>query len=127
MKKSVSLIYKFIATIFFFLFGSTGAKAQSVTVEELKDILSTDSTAVLIDVRNKNEFVGNMKMLPKAKHIPLPVFADSLASLNKFKERNIYIICRSGRRSMIATKQLIENGFNCYNVTGGMTAYRRKY
>lgn len=127
MKKSVSVVYKFIATIFLFLFGSTGAKAQSVSVEELKEILSTDSCAILIDVRNKSEFVGNMKMLPKAKHIPLSVFADSLASLNKFKERNIYIICRSGRRSMIATKQLVKNGFNCYNVTGGMAAYRKKY
>jgi len=43
--------------------------------------------------------------------------------LEKYKDRNIAVICRSGHRSKIATEILLKNGYKAINVLGGMRAY----
>lgn len=91
MKNSITALYKLLTAIISYFSGKTGSENQNVSVTELNEILSTDSSAVLIDLRNDSELVGNMQKLKEATHIPLPRLDDSLATLNKFKKET-YIL-----------------------------------
>ena len=42
-----------------------------------------------------------------------------------FKDTEMIVICRSGNRSSQATRILKENGFNAYNMQGGMLAWNK--
>ncbi|MCE1189052.1 MAG: rhodanese-like domain-containing protein [Ignavibacteria bacterium] len=98
---------------------------QDISVAELKNRLGTDTNLVLIDVRTLEEVQGPMKKLPQAIHIPLNEIEKRVAELEKYKNKEIAVICRSGNRSRAASKILLEHGFTVKNVSGGMLAYTR--
>ncbi|WP_082680404.1 rhodanese-like domain-containing protein [Caviibacter abscessus] len=80
----------------------------SIKIEQLKEDM------VLIDVRKEEEYKeGHIK---GSKNIPL----DKIESFCGDKNKKVYVICRSGRRSKIATKYLNKKGYDAYNVLGGM-------
>jgi len=39
------------------------------------------------------------------------------------KSKTIYVMCQSGLRSYLATRILIQNGFDAYNFAGGFRLY----
>ena len=89
---------------------------NEITVENLKEI--TDES-IVIDVREEYEFIEvratGVKLLP-LEHIP-----DAATTLPK--EKQIFIICASGNRSMIACEYLNSKGFEAVNVIGGTIAW----
>lgn len=74
----------------------------------------------IIDVRGRNEFIGELKHIPEAVLATLGTELDQkLNSLNK--EENMIFVCRSGKRSAEAVKQAIKFGMkHVYNLEGGM-------
>jgi rhodanese-related sulfurtransferase len=108
-------------------FSGCQAQIKSISVDDFQTLLQTDSTTVLVDVRNENEFVGRMDKIKQAIHIPLGELESRSSELEKYKDKPVYIICRSGNRSGRATKLLTEMGFDAINVSGGMLAYSKKY
>ena len=92
---------------------------DEISVQELSEILEKDSTAVLIDVREQEEFdeVNLSGIL-----IPMSEFQDRFAEIPK--EDTVYVYCRSGRRSRTAIEFLKTKGYsNCMNVTGGILSW----
>lgn len=88
----------------------------SITVNELEQSLNEDIN--LIDVRTDEEYKeGHIK---GSENIPL----DKIENYKGDKNKKIYVICRSGRRSKIATKYLNKNGYNAYNIKGGIIAWK---
>ncbi len=80
--------------------------------------------AVVIDVRDIGEFEAGH--ISGAKHIPETQIADRLKELEKFKDRPIIMICRSGARSGSAVKNLRSNGFTeAVNLAGGIGAWEQ--
>lgn len=77
--------------------------------------------AVLLDVREKSEW--NAGHAPQATHVPLSRVTDSTSRLKAGKP--IIVMCASGNRSRIATKSLLDQGFDAVNLAGGMHAWRR--
>lgn len=75
---------------------------------------------LILDVREQAEYAfGHM---PNAKSMPLGEIESRLSELDK--EQEIYIVCRTGNRSDLAAKQLVEAGFtNVFNVLPGMVNY----
>lgn len=74
--------------------------------------------AVLLDVREPEEWaVGHA---PGAVHLPLGQI-DQAPELVDGKE--VFAICRSGRRSLEATRHLKAVGIEARNVAGGMQAW----
>jgi rhodanese-related sulfurtransferase len=60
-----------------------------------------------------------------AKSIPLGELESRLEELNK--EQEIYVVCRTGKRSDMAAQILAKNGFTkVYNVLPGMTEWNGK-
>ena len=70
----------------------------------------------LLDVREALE-VSALKV-PGAVHIPLAQLRARLGELPRGKE--IHVVCRSGQRSYIATRILLQHGFRAKNVSGGV-------
>ena len=123
-------VLSFLSGIFAILvvtFSGCEAQIKSISVDDLQTLLQTDSTTVLVDVRNENEFVGRMDKIKQAIHIPLGELESRISELEKYKDKPVYLICRSGNRSGIATRKLTEMGFDAINVSGGMLAYSKKY
>lgn len=94
-------------------------KNDEISVSELSEVLENDPSSVLIDVREKDEFdeVNLAGIL-----IPMSEIEARWAEIPK--EGNVYIHCRSGKRSRTAIEFLKSKGYgNCFNVTGGIMAW----
>ena len=83
------------------------------------DYLIEKDNVILLDTRTENEY-----MMGHAKgfiNIPLDELRNKLYLLDKNKK--IYVMCQSGLRSYLATRILMENGFDAYNFIGGYRLY----
>ncbi len=89
-----------------------------VSNEDLEATIASGKDVLILDVREAAEFAFNH--IPEAISIPLGELEDRFDELDKEKE--IYVICRTGSRSDLASQKLTENGFvNVKNVIPGMS------
>ncbi|WP_298769126.1 rhodanese-like domain-containing protein [uncultured Fibrobacter sp.] len=99
------------------------ATVEIQSVDWDKAIEMNAAGAIYVDVREPNEL--EQGFAPNATNLPLSVIKDKFFDLPKDKDLLVY--CRSGRRSMAASKFLLENGYTrVYNVLGGFLAYPKK-
>lgn len=97
-----------------------GAISQ-ISVQDLKAALDKDSSLHLIDVRTREEVDAAHLEATKAR-IEYHEIAEKINTDDFPKDQPIYLICRVGRRSMIAARELREVGFEkIFNVAGGIT------
>lgn len=95
---------------------------EDITVSELKERLERGEKFHFIDVREEWEYEEDNL---GADNIPLGELAHQLSQLEKIKDEEIVIHCRSGARSGNAKKFMETNGFSkVRNVLGGIVAYR---
>ncbi len=120
---------RFIALFFIILYTGIGCAQdggfKSITVEELQKQMKEDSTLVVLDVRTPQELVGPLGKIDGVINIPVQVLEQRVGELNKYKDRNIAVICRSGNRSRMGTQILLKHGFKAVNVLGGMKAWNK--
>jgi rhodanese-related sulfurtransferase len=88
--------------------------------------MEKDSNLVILDVRTPSELTGPLGKIDNVINIPVQVLSNRISELENYKNNNIAVICRSGNRSVFATKLLIENGFKAKNVIGGMISYNKQ-
>ena len=81
------------------------------------------NNTLLLDVRTLDEFDGPLGHIIGAVLIPIQEIEQRIDELNKHKEKEIIVICRSGNRSQTGTRILISHGFNAVNMLGGMKAW----
>ncbi len=90
---------------------------REITPLDLAERLKRGDDFDLLDVREHFEIA--IAAIPGAKVIPLGDLPDSLDALDRTRE--IIVMCRSGRRSADATRQLQAAGFtNVTNLAGGI-------
>ena len=88
---------------------------------KLKEMMS-DKNILLIDVREPQELAPPLPALKDSINIPLNKLIANPGQVPKGKK--IVIVCRSGRRSMIAAQALFNSGYNTiYNLEGGLLGY----
>ena len=80
---------------------------------------SAPADTVLLDVREYEEWMSGHA--PNAVHIAMSELADRIGELDR--TRRTICICRSGNRSARVTAWLREQGFDAFNMTGGMYAW----
>jgi rhodanese-related sulfurtransferase len=69
-----------------------------------------DRSPLILDVRTPGEFKrGHLR---DAVLIPVQVLQQNLAKLETYKDRDILVYCATGNRSTVASKILIDAGFN---------------
>ena len=114
------------ATLTFILYqkGIIMTNFQSIDVQKAYSFLSDHNTTI-IDVRTKEELKTD-GMIAGAIHIPLQVLSQNIASLEADKGKKIVVYCRSGSRSISASRTLSNAGFKTYNVKGGINAWKKQ-
>lgn len=85
--------------------------------------LKQDENAILLDIRTKKEYDnGHIKGFT---NIPLDELRENLEKLDKNKK--IYVTCQVGLRGYIGYRILSQNGYECYNLSGGYRLYNSIY
>lgn len=120
-------------------------EVHTITCKETWQLMQENSSAVLIDVRSNMEFlfighpVGSVHLawIDEPEWEPNPNFARDVRELMLGKVicdhdsgecPPILLICRSGRRSLVAGEKLLEAGFrNIYNVKEGFEGPRDEH
>lgn len=92
---------------------------KSVSVVEAH--AAADNGFTLIDVRTAQEWKLDGRAA-HARHIPLSALSQRL---DRLRDQDVLVICRSGRRSAQAAALLRRHGISARNVRGGMIAWRR--
>ena len=72
--------------------------------------------AHLVDVREDDEWQAGHA--PRAQHIPLGALGERCGQIPR--DREVYVICRSGARSAHAVQALNAAGWHALNVADGM-------
>jgi rhodanese-related sulfurtransferase len=98
---------------------------KSITVSQLRSEMKSDSSLIVLDVRTPPELSGPLGKIDGVINIPLQTLDKRMDELEKYKDKKIAVICRTGHRSKIASGMLAKNGYNVENVQGGMTEYRK--
>ena len=91
---------------------------EQITPEQAKSIMDTESDYIIIDARTDEEFAeGHIK---GAILIPEYEIADRAEKELKDKDALILVYCRSGRRSNIASEELVKLGYTNVKEFGGI-------
>jgi len=112
-----------------------GEGYTNLTVHETWELIQTEENGIqyLIDVRTKEEYnderISTPSIREKPRLYPLQwLEGESLLKIfmNRYSGKEIILYCRSANRSFIATKILIENGFEgkIYNMEGGIKIWK---
>lgn len=122
MKKAVYAIFIFIFVVM--AVSACGAdiggetEYMSITAQEAKAIMDTESDYVILDVRTEEEFVQGH--IPGAILIPDFDIREKAEALLTDKNQMLLVYCRSGRRSKTASETLAELGYTNVKEFGGI-------
>jgi rhodanese-related sulfurtransferase len=125
ISKIVLLSALFLMVVYLFTLNGQNSGENSITVEQVLKKVAADTTVLFLDVRTEPEFTGTLGHLPGAILVPLADLGSRLPELEKYRARQIIVVCASGQRSGLATKKLRAEGFNALNMAGGMFAWKR--
>ncbi len=110
-------------------------KVMELSVTQLHEKLQQNPQAIVIDIREAKETIAGS--IPNAVLIPRGVLemqidsAESIkqrfATLDELAQQPIYLLCRSGARSILSALSLELMGFKqVYSVAGGFLAWQRE-
>ena len=91
---------------------------QQITAQEAKTIMDTEKDYIIIDARTEEEFAAGH--IANAIHIPEYEIAARAEAELPDKEALILVYCRSGRRSKIASEELVKLGYTNVKEFGGI-------
>jgi glyoxylase-like metal-dependent hydrolase (beta-lactamase superfamily II) len=96
-------------------------KVRELTPNQVRVLLETFPGPVLLDVREPEEYTGELGHIAGSILLPLKDLPSRASGLDKYKERHIIAICRAGVRSTTAAAILTALGFeHVSNLKGGM-------
>ena len=122
MKKLKGLII--MLSILLSLFGLTACGGENnntyeqITPQEAKTIMDTEKDYFIIDARTEEEFAEGH--IENAILIPEYEIASRAEKELPDKEQLILVYCRSGRRSKIASEELVNLGYTNVKEFGGI-------
>jgi len=94
---------------------------RQMAVAELHGRISEGHAPVIIDVREVDEYNGDLGHIRGSQLIPLKSVPERSAALNELKGSEIVVVCRAGVRSSTAAAILTGLGFeHISNLKGGM-------
>jgi rhodanese-related sulfurtransferase len=122
MKNYTNILYwiVMIGLLFWFSYskGWILANFESIDAKQAIVLLESDDNVTLLDVRTIEEYKeGHLR---DATLIPVGALSQNLGMLKQDKNKKILVYCRTGSRSVSASRILEENGFTPLNVKGGI-------
>ena len=124
MKKVKGLIIMLLISLSLFGLTACGGENEKtptyeqITAEQAKTIMDTEKDYVIIDARTEEEFAEGH--IENAILIPEYEIKDRAEKELPDKEQLILVYCRSGRRSKIASEELVKLGYTNVKEFGGI-------
>ncbi len=101
---------------------------KEVTVPELQDRISHGSPPLILDVREQDEYIGELGHIRGSTLIPLRSLPTRASELNARKSEEIIVVCRAGVRSSTGASILTALGFEKVgNLRGGMLEWNEAH
>ena len=105
-------------------YGGCDSRAADISAQALLSRLKAGDAPVVIDVRSQQEYRGGH--VPGAINLPHTEIAAHLDELRPYRDRDVVLYCKSGRRAAIAKKVLSDAGFTrLFHLSGDMDGWRR--
>jgi rhodanese-related sulfurtransferase len=98
--------------------GENNLTYEQITAQEAKEIMETQKDYVIIDARTQEEFAEGH--IEGAIMIPEYEIANRAEQQLPDKDALILVYCRSGRRSKIASEELVKLGYTNVKEFGGI-------
>lgn len=126
MKKTRGWLIILMITLSIFTVAACGDKNdkgetltyEQISAEEAKAIMDTEKEYIIIDARTGSEFAEGH--IEGAILIPEYEIAERAEKELPNKDALILVYCRSGRRSKIASEELVKLGYNNVKEFGGI-------
>lgn len=95
---------------------------EEIDAAQARDLIQKRAAdVVVLDVRNPDEYWGELGHIKNSVFIPIDTLPMNLDKMESYKNKEIVCFCYSGQRSRLACQILESNGFKkLYNVIGGM-------
>ena len=120
MKKSKFILLFFVVT---FSMNFCSKKVDVISMNEFQDKI-LDQKTIVLDVRTEEEYYGPLGHIEGAILIPINELENRLLELDEYRDKTIYVVCRSGNRSGFGKDILNNNNFDAINVDGGMLQWK---
>lgn len=98
--------------------GGNNATYEQITPQQAKEIMDTEQEYIIIDARTEEEFAEGH--IENAILIPEYEIKDLAEKELPDKDALILVYCRSGRRSKIASEELVKLGYTNVKEFGGI-------
>ncbi len=119
MKKMIKRIMTLsLALLLCFSFAGCGAKYDSITAQEAKALMDSETGYVILDVRHSYEFAA--EHIANAINIDNDEIEDKAESILTDKDQLILVYCKSGNRSKKASEKLAKMGYTNVKEFGGI-------
>ncbi|MBI3601070.1 MAG: rhodanese-like domain-containing protein [Nitrospinae bacterium] len=118
-----------LSTLIALFYATAYAQFINISVQQAKKMIDAKDYGLILDVRTKEEFVGDLGHIEGAVLIPVQELNGRVAEIEKYKDKKVLVVCHSGVRSRKASDFLTQKGFgNIYNVVDGMLGWNsQKY
>lgn len=114
MKKRLgaSALFSRLAIALFLLTGSAVCMAEvtDIPAAELMQRIKANRAGLILDVRSAEEYAEGH--IPGAVNIPHDQLGPRLAEISSYKDKEVVLYCRSGKRAGIAANTLQAAGFS---------------
>ncbi len=101
--------------------GASETLYQQVTAEEARQIMDSEESYIILDVRTQEEF--DESHIPGATLLPLDSIESMAESVLPDKDQLILVYCRSGNRSKQASELLTNLGYSRIVEFGGIKSW----
>jgi len=100
-----------------------------ISVDELNQMLAEKDKVIMLDVRE--EFEYQIEYIDRAKHYPRSKFIGDLDEIKELvgapkRDTKVVVHCGSGIRSSYIARKLRDDGYDAYNLAGGLKAWKKK-
>ncbi len=131
MKKISNILFGIIVALaaVFLLYqkGYILTEYESVSPQEAAQMIKIqEGNVTILDVRTPQEYQRDGHIVNSVL-VPVRELASKLDALEKFKNTKIIVYCRSGNRSVSASRLLSEKGFHVYNLKGGINQWKKEH
>lgn len=105
--------------------GESHVKGTEISVYNVQAKIDSGANILLLDVRTPAEFTGKDGHIAGSMLMPLSDLNVRIDELEEYKDSEIIVICHVGSRSGFATRKLRAQGYDAFNMLGGIVAWNK--
>ena len=101
-------------------------QVRRISAKSLMNLIENHSPPPIVDVRNRDEYNGELGHISGSVHIPLHQLAERSNELDDYRLQQMILVCRAGVRSTTAAAILTGIGFpQACDLEGGMVEWNK--